>query len=1480
MLLASGFICYDFEAFSFDPKNEGYRYRSLKLNVVIEKIVKGNFQMILFVFFVEWSLSFEYDHEGLVFDLDTDTKTASFISTSLDEAKIPESIEYNSISYKTERIDIQNTQNFTSIYIPKTILKINNLSYCQNLKIVTIQDGITSLGESWFTSVTSAFNVDIPDSVEKIGNGCFENSGVRIVTYGPKLREIGMQSFINSNIISLKPRSENNIQIIKESCFAMCTSLSNISSLISKLSEIDVDVFDNCSKIEKTLNIPDSITKIGAAAFAYSSVEYIAYGSTLVSIGELAFAGSALVVFLPRENAQCNIVEVGDMCFHNCISLSSIGNLIDNINSFGKYAFSQCPSLNISINLNDNVEHIPTGLFRKSGIISLTFSSNLKNISDYAFTDSSIESLSPRSLCYIEYIGEYCFFNCTKLCDITKILTSLSVISTGTFQYCKSVSGKIVLPFSLVEIGERSFDHTGETEIYFNANLKKIGFAAFANSGIKLFLKIDVIDLEELGEAVFANCTSLKDIDDEYMDSMYYPRMFYGCKNLKRTFNIMRDIPEEMFAKTGKMTVTLSSDVKVIGPRAFMDSEIINITCESDTNLQKIEEYSFMNCRYLVLFQSVILDTVTDIGEGAFCQCTSLRGIDLRGIVTIGKEAFMYSSLEFIQLPNTLKKIESNAFSHCDRMFMMSFDCPKCDIDGFHNTSVTKIYFNAYNSIKDYAFANSYNLQEIIGLENGHEIGEYAFYKADLSKGMNFEFNEKFTLLGHTFASTSLNTIIMTVPTPIKLPGSIFENCNKLKSVELHINQFELPDFLFKDLPIEKFVVFTIDGFTGSSLKIGKSCFDGVTTFSKFYADVCINITVYTLELDDYSFASTGSFINFYVCSSEITIGNYAFSKSSINNFVNSYKGTTTVVVNSYAFSRSQFSKFLNADSKDAPITKAATCSFYMCNNMRSLPLVTRLMDTYSIYSCEDLQDVVVNASSVRSFSIFLCPSITSILIGNNVNFIGKHFFDSCKSVSTITFESGENELSINDEVFAYAQISKLSLNDRITNIGTRAFYYCTNLIGTLTLPIKIEEIGYSAFEGCKNFNGFLEMSHCTMLSEIGKRAFQGCSSFRGNLLLPDSLRSIGEHAFNGCHFTGSLEIPNAVLIINNKAFFECSSFTGNLIIGSSVFVIGEYAFWGCTGFDGNIEFRNNWTEYSSVIQKYAFYGCTRLSGRLILPKNLNIIESFAFYNCRSFSGRLVLPENLSYIGESAFALCSSLDDFLYIPKNTTYIGPNAFFKCTGLERIYFKSKNVDVGDKAFGNLQIKCLQNVPKNCSGSLGSSRCYDSNSFDKLAKGIGENCTFWLTVKVILWIISVVGSSTVILIGTLIFKSIISKSIDRRSRLTKRFEELIEVSFVKDADGLIDHNETAKKVVSRLNDFIRMEALTEDFRFSKKQTLELAMKSIKKKWPGISNTPIAYCKHELFIDIQFPSILKSKKKHKTGDVSEVSEMSVSLI
>ena len=449
------------------------------------------------------------------------------------------------------------------------------------------------------------------------------------------------------------------------------------------------------------------------------------------------------------------------------------------------------------------------------------------------------------------------------------------------------------------------------------------------------------------------------------------------------------------------------------------------------------------------------------------------------------------------------------------------------------------------------------------------------------------------------------------------------------------------------------------------------------------------------------------------------------------------------------------------------------TDSFIDLPNMQFQCNVKEVIQTRA-FNNVGIFEITLTAKKIESYAFYQCNNLKYVRISSEVEELCEHFIEDCKNFESLEFldiNNTDNLLTFAPNLFW--KITTFNLNSklpaRLQVISSRSFCDCTGLTGSLTLPKSLKIIGDSAFEGCYNLKGFL-CFECNELEKIGNSAFLGCINLCGSLELPESLTEIGEYCFTNCAFQGPLIIPKNVIVIKKHAFSMCKSFTGSLTIGKNVEVIEEYAFADCTELNGQL---NIYSTKIREIQNNAFYRCYQLKGNLLTLENcqnLQMIGDFAFYQCSSLTNALKLPNSVNYIGDSDFAYCYGITDELIIPQNILYIGANASFEYTKITRISFQkslNKDLNIEPKAFGNMRISCLSNVPSVCSiknssnligyDKKGDSRCYDSSEFDSLTLFFNaqESCSSRETAKVFEWIFIIIFLIIILIIFIFIFK-----------------------------------------------------------------------------------------------------------------------------
>lgn len=246
---------------------------------------------------------------------------------------------------------------------------------------------------------------------------------------------------IKSDYSTVMPKNlivSEGITNIGHSAFLDCNSLTNVQ-LPSTLRSIEPKAFAK-TNIE-TIDIPNSVTDIGKAAFALcTNLKSINISENLTSLGDQVFQGTMSLNELDLSKTKLTTISyglindsnvrkvilpnkissIGDTAFYKCKNLNNI--IIPNsVKSIGKCAFMQCTSL-------ENIV-IPNGV---TTIFSQTFSGC-----------TSLHSIQlPKNL---TTINEFAFINCSSLKEInlSKSVTAISEqafynLSEGTTIYCEN----------------------------------------------------------------------------------------------------------------------------------------------------------------------------------------------------------------------------------------------------------------------------------------------------------------------------------------------------------------------------------------------------------------------------------------------------------------------------------------------------------------------------------------------------------------------------------------------------------------------------------------------------------------------------------------------------------------------------------------------------------------------------------------------------------------------------------------------------------------------------------------------------------------------------------------------------------------------------------------------------------------------------------------------------------------------------------
>ena len=173
----------------------------------------------------------------------------------------------------------------------------------------TVPDGVESIGDRAFESVTGLTEIILPDSVLSIGNATFSNCRITDIVLPEKLQSIGNGAFSSSSITSLDLL--DSVASLGTNAFSDCEELHTIK-LSASMQAIPYATFQGCDNLTN-ISIPASIQTIGSYAFSCcKGLISITIPESVTSIERDAFEACPNLEAIAIENGQCSIYQSSD----------------------------------------------------------------------------------------------------------------------------------------------------------------------------------------------------------------------------------------------------------------------------------------------------------------------------------------------------------------------------------------------------------------------------------------------------------------------------------------------------------------------------------------------------------------------------------------------------------------------------------------------------------------------------------------------------------------------------------------------------------------------------------------------------------------------------------------------------------------------------------------------------------------------------------------------------------------------------------------------------------------------------------------------------------------------------------------------------------------------------------------------------------------------------------------------------------------
>lgn len=1101
---------------------------------------------------------------------------------------------------------------------------------CTAIDDINFSDSITTIGAYAFESCVSLPEVNLNESIVEIEKcaffRCFEVQYLNFAENG-ELRSIGGAAFLFNDIKTLDfPRS---LECIAEEAFRMNVYLESVTfAMDGNLREIGGYAF--CDLIYITsLELPESLEKIGECAFSNTFVSEISIPKNLSSLAGNAFSSCRYLtaIEVSEENPYYNSIDGAVYSEDGSVFVSyPSGNttleyeVLSGVKRIGVGAFMGSVYLK-DVSIPDGTEAIGASSFEASNVFYVRIGSGLNTIDARAFAMAkNLRSVNlPEGL---EKVGQFAFLNTDSLNSLTipesiTVLEQFSFYGAGARYYVLPVTLTRIEGYSLAEnrylsslnipdrveyIGKGAFLENWNMErvnISENTSLTRIAYGAFSSCGLTSFNV--PANISTMAQGAFAGCYNLKTItfsENSKIESIS-AYMFNGCTGLQ---NISFGNGSEL------------SSIQAHGFEGMLSIKSVDL---SNTKLKEIDNFAFRFCENLT--ELSIPEGVENIGRFAFYGCSSLKDISIPSSVEhIGRFAFIDAknvSLYFASetLPLYLDEdwdydvkgyylgvTEVKEEGDWRYALLTSGDVALIDYYG-DDTAIDLSSLELGGSIVNIGgevFANS-ALEEIILPSSLVTIQNEAFYNSKL-KAVTIP--ESVTFIGRSaFADTPIGSLIFAGVPQIKVvEQSAFENTSKLSAVILPSSIETLGRAVFKNSGIV-------------SLSFGEN--SAITEISEeafAYTSITSLDLPNGIELIDHgAFKATKSLKSVSFGTEEFLVNSNAFYQSGLETLVIPENMT---YIGEYAF-------------------------------VALFRLSAFEVDIDNPYYSE----------------------IDGLLVGSN----GK------KLISVPAGKTGSLTLPECIEVIGFGAFEETQLSEvrfspdaNILSLGYRAFYGAKN-ITSIHIPASVVAIDYYAFANCSNLET-VTFAENSGLNGIYEGAFYGCGKL-SNIVLPDEIVEISDFAFYGCINIKRIPISEGSELKGIYGYaMAYTGISGEFVLPETLTDIGEYAFLGTKMTSVVIPDTNAW---DLMIGIGAFEDCNNIEEMTIpfVGASFESLENSWFGYIFGAGGaeassvyvpeklkKITVSDGITEIGKKAFSYLSAVEEII-LPHSIVLVREDAF---------------------------------------------------------------------------------------------------------------------------------------------------------------------------------------------------------------------------
>ncbi len=1160
---------------------------------------------------------------------------------------------------------------------------------------IVFPDSLQYIGESAFAGYERYFDgktkyhaylyplsgtVTFGNSLVKVDEYAFSGSGITgKITFPDTCEIIGGRAFRETGIEEIE--FSDNISYIGASAFSYCEDLVSINKLPENLTEITTSCFENDKNLTSNIIIPDSVETIRNSSFKNTGISGLKLGNSVKII-----EGSA---------------------FSYCSNLQTL-IFNDVLEEIWSSAFYECTSLEVDINLPQSLKYFGAMAFANSGITGVSFGTGIE---DWGLPPTQSSSYSePKYSSYInsrfgggqfadcknivgtvDFPAEYKIvpYNLFRGCyGLEKVILheGLEGIGASAFQGCCSLTGTLVIPDSVTQLGPMCFDGFYGTS------------TGMSYSGLVLGDGITSIPTR-----AFACWPYLEELRIDYPQMDLYSNAFYGCSGIKELTlgieNITSYVTDSLYCRgyANDWHITFLDTVKTIGNYAFEFCKNLSGELFIPASVTSIGRETFSGwttqytyagdiavCRDCPKITSLVFEEgspITEIPEKCFTGCSQLTGA--------------------LVLPENIKKIGRFAFSGYERENVATYVIGYGFAEIFTNApKFTSIVFNeGLEEICDYAFSGQISYGDTLEIPGSvKKIGTKAFYgDSSYAEGTdrpcpakNIILHEGIETIGaYAFCNARNVTGVLTIPSTVtNIGNNAFQNVGTNGELTNIIVYGNVGASAFYGAKSDNLDLSNVTS-TGDSAFAHATALRNPITLDLRNCTVIGDKSFFHNYLDD----EASRYTDILLSENLVSIGAHAFANNRCIATETLVIPASCVSIGDYAFSEVDTFNFNKVTFEQAG---------------------DELSTSHSI------KNLVINSEelTIGAYAFARNSLLENITINGVVTSIGDYAFYGCYNLEKVNFPEGL--ITIGNSAFrGNAILGKLVIPSTVETIGDYAFSSGSDYKELYITEIEFlggKQIGTGAFYNCKNLE---KITFSEGLIEIGNSAFLNCNKLDGTLIIPDSVQTIGRSAFEGCDSLDYLTIGSGVLYLGDRAFYtyygEISDMPVNInTVGTDIF--------GPTVED------DDGAIYSGIYL-VSFSNKKQLTSYTV-KEGTKVISGNAF-NADPWLTEVNLPDTIVSIGDSAFACCPYLTTVNGV-ENVVNVGASAFASTTNLENISMPILKT-VGAKAFYGCKKIVLEDVFGPTVETVGDQAYYDilggnTLHFGENFKSIGDYAFRW--------------------------------------------------------------------------------------------------------------------------------------------------------